>query len=105
MLGRVVDLEDHRYLRIKVFDAQSGEIALSIKTQSIGSTGEWLFHEKEWFHAAIVVSPRMAELGPAFISILYLREMATPLPAPRDVSRICVEIVLIWDWAAVSCQL
>ena len=70
VLGRVIDLEHHRNLRIKILDAEFREIMLRIEHQPIGAAQKRFFNQKEGLHPAIFIGPGMTQLGPGFIRIL-----------------------------------
>src|SRR5258705_7980148 len=59
VLGRVVDLEDHRDLRIEALDTKRGKIGFSIEDQPIDSFAKRLLDQKERFDTSIRVGPGM----------------------------------------------
>lgn len=71
MLRRVTNFKDNGDLWVKAVDTQRGEIWFGIKDEAIGSLSHWLRDEKEWFHSSIRIGPRMAQLGPRLIGVLY----------------------------------
>ena len=71
MLRTIVNVEYDRYLRIEAGDAERRVIWLSFKHQPVSADGHRPVDEKERFHAPISVSPRVAQLCPGLVSILF----------------------------------
>ena len=73
VLRRIIDLEHHRNLRIKILDVEFGEIVLRIEDQPIRSTRKRFFNQKEGLHPAVFIGPGMTQLGPGFIRVLEVQ--------------------------------
>jgi len=73
MLGAVVDIENHRHLRIEARRAERREVWLSVKNQAIRPICHRPVDEEEWLHAPVAVGPGMAQLCPGLIGVLYLK--------------------------------
>src|SRR5689334_5648289 len=72
MLRRIVDVEDHAHLRIETANAERREIRFGVEHETISSVSHRTIDEKERLHASVGVGPRVAQLGPALISVLHL---------------------------------
>ena len=96
MLRAVVDVENDRHLRIEAAGAERREVRFGIKNQPVSAVRHLAVDEEERLHAPVSVSPRMAQLGPALVSVLHFeRYRDAACGVPRDVSRIWVEMVLM----------
>src|SRR5690242_10019920 len=73
MLGAVVHIEDHRHLRIEARRTERRKVWLSVKNQAISPIRHWPIDEEERLDAPVGVGPGMAQLGPAFVGVLYLK--------------------------------
>ena len=71
MLGTIVDVENDCYLRIEAVDAQRREVWFSVKNQPVSAVCHGAIDKKEWFDAPVGISPCMAQLGPALVSVLH----------------------------------
>jgi len=71
VLRAVVDVKNDRHLRIETGDAERQEVWFGIKNQPVSASRHGPIDEKEWFHAPVSVGPRMAQLGPALVSLLH----------------------------------
>ena len=87
VLRRVVNLEHHCDLRIKVSDIESGKIGFRIEDQPVDAAGQRFSNEKKGFDAAVFVGPGVTEFGPALVGVLQVEtnSYATGGRAARDV--------------------
>lgn len=70
MLRPISNSENDCNLGIKIFLAQPGEVRFSIEDQPVRATQEGFLNQKKGFYPTIVVSPGMAEFGPALVRVL-----------------------------------
>ena len=72
MLRSIIDVEDHRYLRIEAVDAERREIRLRVEDKAVRAVRDRAIHQEERFHAPVCVGPCMTQLGPTLVGVLNL---------------------------------
>ena len=70
VLRFIVNLENHRDLRIEVLDIQCGVVSVYVKAKPVGTCAQVRLHQEEWFYPTVVVGPGFSKSGPALVRVL-----------------------------------